>query len=258
MAGTPANASLWANADVYISADLNATNPATAAAAFNASWSLVGLLDGDDGFTETRDVDTKDLFAWGGILVRTSRRNFKLTKTFSVLEDNTVTRSLIWPGSTATQLIVPTPGFVKIAFETREGGKVRRMISKYRAMVEVDGDITDNEVDLTKVTLVATIYPDANGVLFDLLGAPTITSIALTPLTLAISTAKPIDKVLATATYSDATTADVSALAMWSSTDASKATVVGGYVTKVAVGTASISCTYGGITSTAPCVVTVA
>lgn len=257
MSGSTSNASLWADADVYISADLGATIPANAAAAFNGSWSYVGLLDGDDGFTETRDVDAKDLFAWGGILVRTSRRNFKLTKKFSVLEDNLATRSLIWPGSTASQLIVPKPGYVKIAFETREGGKVRRLISKYRAMVDVDGDVVDNETDLTKVPLIATIYPDSNGVLFDVLSAPTIASIALTPLTLAISTAKPIDKVLATATYSDATTADISALATWSTTDAAKATVLGGYVTKVAVGSASISCTYGGITSTAPCVVTV-
>jgi hypothetical protein len=256
MSGTPANASLWTDADVYISANLSAANPASASAAFSGEWSLVGLLDGDDGFTEARDVDTSDLFAWGGILVRTSRRNFKLTKTFSVLEDNPVTRSLIWPGSTSSQLIVPTPGFVKIAFETREGGKVRRMISKYRAMVEVDGDITDNETDLTKVTLVATIYPDAAGVLFDVLGAPTITTLAITPLTLAVTTAKPIDTVTATATHSDATTADVSALAVWSTSDAAVATVHDGYVTKVAAGTANITCAYGGITSTVPVVVT--
>jgi len=255
MSGSTSNASLWADADVYISADLSAPNPANAAAAFSGAWSYVGLLDGDDGFTETRDVDTKDLFAWGGILVRTSRRNFTLKKSFAVLEDNTATRSLIWPGSTASQLIVPKPSFVKIAFETREGGKVRRLISKYRAMVDVDGDIVDNETDLTKVSLVATIYPDANGVLFDVLSAPTITTIALTPLTMALTTGL-IKKVTATATYSDATTADVSALATWSTTDAAKATVTGGYVSWVAAGSASVSCSYGGVTSTAPCVVT--
>jgi len=60
----------------------------------------VGLLDGDQGFEESRSEDVKDHFAWGGILVATTRSKFKLEKKFTVLEDNVQTRALIWPGST--------------------------------------------------------------------------------------------------------------------------------------------------------------
>ncbi|MFI0914306.1 hypothetical protein [Streptomyces abikoensis] len=146
---------------------LTAVSPATITDPFPAEWGLVGLLDGDDGFTESRDEDTDDKYAWGGILVRTSRAHFKLTKSFTALEDNLLTRSLIWPGSTDTQLIVPKPDRIKIAFETREGTKVKRLICAQYAEVSVDGDITENETDLTTYKLVATIYPTSGKVLFN-------------------------------------------------------------------------------------------
>jgi len=259
MSGTPANASVWADADVYI-APIGTALPADTSTPFSGSWSLVGLLDGGDGFEESRDQDVKDHFAWGGILVATSRKNFKLTKKFSVLEDNVTTRSLIWPGSTATSIVVPTPANILIAFETRSGGKVRRLISANYAQVNLDGSIKDGEEDLTKATLVATIFPtSANpGVLFTVQSVPTIASIAITPLTLALSLAGAITKPLvATATYTDSTTGVISAQAVWTSATPAKATVDGRYVTGVATGTSNVSCTYGGVTSTAPCVVTV-
>ena len=166
MAGNPDNAALWAEADVYV-APLGSPLPADADAPFSSAWKLVGLLDGDDGFSESRDEDKNDYFAWGGILVRTARRHFKLTKSFSVLEDNATTRGLIWPGSTDTEIVVPRPGKVMLAFETREGDKVKRVITRRHAEVDVAGDITENESDLTKVSLDASIFPDGDGVLFD-------------------------------------------------------------------------------------------
>jgi len=178
---------------------------------------------------------------------------------FTVLEDNVTTRALIWPGSSAGSIIVPRPADVMIALETRTGGKVHRLITRSRAQVEVDGNITANETDMAAVGLKATIYPDSGGVLWDEQGKPTITSIALTPLTLALTTG--LNKfVQAVATYSDATTGNVSAQALWTSSAPTKATVVpssaGGVVSWVAAGATNVSCSYGGVTSTAPCVVT--
>jgi len=72
VAGDPTNASLWTDADVYVG-PLSATNPATIDDPFGVDWGLVGLLDGDEGFSESRDEDKDDKYAWGGILVRTSR-----------------------------------------------------------------------------------------------------------------------------------------------------------------------------------------
>lgn len=169
MSGDPSNARLWADADVYVSFDLEATNPATIDTPFGVDWDLVGLLDGDDGFTETRDEDTTDLFAWGGVLVRTSRRNFKLTRSFTALERNETVDRLMWPGSTDSTIVAPNGNRVervKIAFETRDGDAVQRLISYYQAEVIVDGDISENETDLASVTFVVTIFPDDDGNLF--------------------------------------------------------------------------------------------
>lgn len=166
MSGNTSNARLWADADVYIAQTLASANPADGTVAFGATWDLVGLLDGEAGFTETRSEEKGDHYAWGGILARTSRRNFKLTKKFTVLEDNDITRKLIWPGSPAGSIVVPKPAKLKLAFQTKDGLTVRRLITKLYAEIDVDGDLTDNESDLTKVPLIATIYPDSTGGLF--------------------------------------------------------------------------------------------
>lgn len=166
MAGNPMNASLWKEADVYVAEDIKTKNPADETEEFGPGWGLVGLLDGEDGFSEERDQDKDDHFAWGGILVKTGRGNFKLTKSFSALEDNAVTRQLIWPGSTPGKIVVPKPKPIKIAFETREDGKVRRLITALYAEVDLDGDLTENESDLTKYELEATIFPSGDGTLF--------------------------------------------------------------------------------------------
>lgn len=175
MSGSPDNARQWADADVYVAFDpgggLDAvTSPATVDDPFGADWDLVGLLNGEDGFTESRDEDTEDHYAWGGVLVRTSRRNFKLTRTFTALEDNAVTFRLRWPGSTSGGDIVAPSGNrierVKVAFETRDGDTVRRLITKHEAEITVDGDVNENESDISSVPFLVTVYPDGDGVLF--------------------------------------------------------------------------------------------
>jgi len=61
---------------------------------------------------------------------------------------------------------VPRPERIKLAFETREGDIVKRLITAQYAEVDVDGDITENETDLTAYPLVATIFPTSGKVLF--------------------------------------------------------------------------------------------
>jgi len=165
MAGDPTKANIWPDADVYVG-PLTATDPIDIDTPFGADWDLVGLLDGEAGFVQAREEEVEDHYAWGGILVRTSRRNFKQTITFTALEDNDVTRDLIWPDSPAGQLVVPRPKRIKIAFELVEGDKVKRLISAFQAEVTVNADITEAEGDLTRYELLATIFPNSNGVLF--------------------------------------------------------------------------------------------
>jgi hypothetical protein len=259
MSGDPTKAGLWADADVYYTTNLAAVTPPDAATPFTSDWHLVGLLDGAAGFeAEGKFGKTGDHFGWGGILIATTRSQWKETKKFSILEDNEWTRALVYPGSAAGAISVPTIPNILIAFETRTGGKVKRVVTANYAQVERDGTIKENEDDLTTVGLIATIFPDSNKKLWTELDKPNIVSIALAPLTLALSLAGAFIKtVVATATYSDATTGDVTASVQWASSVPAKATVANGYVTGLATGVTNVTCSLGGVTSTAPCVVTV-
>lgn len=254
MAGDPLKANLWTDADVYISTNLSAAIPADANTPFGVDWDLVGLLDGDEGFPESRDEDTDDKFAWGGILVRTSRNHFKLTKSFTALEDNDTTYSLLWPGSSATQIKVPRPAKVLVAFETREGEKVRRLITANYAEVSLDGDHGENEADLESMTFAATIYPTGAGVLFNRQTTPILASLSVAPSTLGLVEDE-IGALTATATFDDASTQDVTATASWGSSDPTKATVSAGFVTGIAAGSATVTASYNGQSDT--CAVTV-
>ncbi|MER7813678.1 Ig-like domain-containing protein [Streptomyces sp. NPDC006798] len=256
MAGDPTKANLWTDADVYVSFNLAAALPASVNAPFSADWKLVGLLDGDEGFPESRDEDTDDKYAWGGILVKTSRAHFKLTKSFTALEDNATTRRLVWPGSTDTLVKVPRPEKVLIAFETREGEKKRRLISALYAECVLDGDRGENETDLEAATLTATIFPRSDGVLFQRQATPVLASLSVLPATLSVAVGN-IGALAATATYDDASTADVTADCSWSSTDPAKATTSAGFVTGIAVGSATVTASYGGMSDTCAVTVTV-
>lgn len=165
MSGDPSNANLWADANVYIAFDPDAAViPADADTAFDNTWELVGLLDGDQGFTTSRSEDVTQKYAWGQRLIKTSRRNFIETKTFRAFEYNEATQRLLYPGSDPItsgerELKVPTVERVKIAFETIEDDVVRRMISYYQAEVALNGDLNENEADVTGYPFIATIYP---------------------------------------------------------------------------------------------------
>lgn len=165
MAGDTDNAEYWPDADVW-RAPIGTALPADIDAVFPVGWDLIGLLDGEAGFVESREEDTEDHYAWGGILVRTTRRNFVMSKTFTALEYNDVTRELIYPGSGAGEIVVPRPVPQLVAFETRgtlpDGSETkRRLITANYAEITVDGDRSEVENDITRTPFIAKIFPDA-------------------------------------------------------------------------------------------------
>lgn len=166
MSGNNEKAAIWADADVFV-AELGATIPADLDTPFGPEWRLVGLLDGEDGFGESRSQDRSDHVAWGNRLVRTSSRNFVLTRTFSALEENATTAGLVYPGSDDGHIRIPTRHLFLIAFVTYDGpDRTRRLITPQYAEVDEVGDITENETDLTKYEITVKIYPDKDNVLF--------------------------------------------------------------------------------------------
>lgn len=179
MAGDPTRAALWQNADVYINTTLPATGPTDVTTAWPSGWEAVGLLDGDEGFTESRENESSEFYAWGGILVKKTKSKHKRSIKFVALEDNPVVFALINPGSTRTTAAgvttanVKVPGNVDFAigFEVNDGPKRKRRVVK-RATVEEVGEIKESESALTAYEITVVLYPEADGTLYtDISGA---------------------------------------------------------------------------------------
>lgn len=172
MAGDTDNTSVWSEADVYIGA-LDAPNP-TGNAAFSlvdGDWDLVGLLDGSAGFGEQQSIDSTDHNAWGYGVIATTRRNFKLTRTFTALEDNETVMGLIYDASgvtftdedyTGTLKVRDNALKFKIAFELRDGVKVRRMISANYGQIEEIGEVSESEDGIQSRPITVAIYPNGS------------------------------------------------------------------------------------------------
>lgn len=178
MAGDTDNVAVWSEADVLIGS-LTATNPTDGAAfTLNAppttttEWDFAGILDGAAGFGETQSNDSTDFPGWGVGTVATSRKNLAITRTFTVLEDNPITLGLRYDTSDVT---FSTGGYsgtlagrdlnekFKVAFETRSGDVVKRLISKNHAQIESIGDVSEGEDNVASFAVTVKIYPDADG-----------------------------------------------------------------------------------------------
>ncbi|MGA5869251.1 hypothetical protein [Streptomyces cinereoruber] len=171
MAGDTDNPRLWEGADLYV-APVGTTAPTDIATPLAAAWKAAGLLS-EDGASESRDQDSTDHYAWGGVLIRTTRSKHKRTITVTCLEDNLVVFDLVNPGSTASTTGGVTTRTVKVPknnpkgflLELRDGDvTMRRAIPK--GEVESVGEVTLSDSELTAYELTITIYPSADGTLY--------------------------------------------------------------------------------------------
>ncbi|WWV91845.1 major tail protein [Microbacterium phage phiMiGM15] len=173
MTGNAKNTNQWAGADVYI-APAGTEGPLDLDSAWPAAWKPVGLLDGEEGFTESREDETSERYAWGGLLVRRSKSKHKRTIRFVALEDNATTFGLVNPGSTRSVtggvrrsvVKVPISGVkFAIGFETRDGDRTKRRVVDTAEVDEV-GEIKESETEPSIFDVTTILFPDADGVLY--------------------------------------------------------------------------------------------
>ena len=172
MAVDAKNTAQWQGADVYIAA-VDTEGPNDTTTPWAAGWEAAGLLDGAEGFTEGRDEDTSESYAWGGILYRRTKSKHKRTFKFVALEDNKATFRLVNPGSERTtvdgvrisRVVVPRSDSFAIGFELRDGDKVKRRLVKHAEVSEV-GEIKEGEEDPTVYEITVLIFPEADGTLY--------------------------------------------------------------------------------------------
>lgn len=172
MAGNTDNPRIWVNGDVYVGA-VGSTAPTNVATALAAAWQVLGLLS-EDGLTESREEDSTDHFAWGGILVRTRRSKHKRTFKVAALEDNYTVFGLVNPGSSqppvsggvfTRSIYVPTADPRAFVFHNVDGSNIRRIYIPRGEVTEV-GDIVSSDSEMTMRELTITVYPDSAGLLY--------------------------------------------------------------------------------------------
>jgi hypothetical protein len=181
MSGNTTNAKIWAGADVFVAWEEDAAvAPADVTTAWGTGWNAAGLLDPEEGFTESREEDSNEFYAWGGILVKKTKSRHKRTIKFVALEDNDTTFRLVNPGSlreddglglVTSTVKVPKYEEFQIGFETTDGDEVRRRVVE-RAEIEEIGEIKDSETELTVYEITVVLYPDAESTLYTELSGP--------------------------------------------------------------------------------------
>lgn len=171
--GNTKNTTLWQGADVFIAPE-GTSGPQDVTTEWASAWELVGLLDGEEGFTEERDQDTNEHYAWGGILYRRTTSKHKRTFKFVALEDNDVVFKLVNPGSTRSSSLGLTSSTVKVpvterfavGMELRDGDRTKRRIIGHAEVSEV-GEIKESEEDPTVFEITVMIFPEADGTLYE-------------------------------------------------------------------------------------------
>lgn len=164
---------LWTGADIFY-APVGTAGPTDLTTEWAVAWLPLGLLDGDDGISESRDATTSENYAWGGILYRRTVSKQKRQFVFTALEDNDNVYLLANPGSTSSTLTgvrtriskVPVSGSrFALGFELRDGANIKRRIVPTCEVDSVD-DIKESETDPTVFKITVTVYPAADGTLY--------------------------------------------------------------------------------------------
>lgn len=171
MAGDVDNPRIWLNGDVY-AAGVGATLPTNTTTALNAAFEALGLLS-EDGVTESRSEDVTEHYAWGGILVRTTRAKHKRTIKVIALEDNAIVHHLANPGSlsassggvTHRTVKVPVANPMAFVVEVVDGDITLRKVIPRGEVTEV-GDEVLSESAIAMRELTITVYPDEDGILY--------------------------------------------------------------------------------------------
>ncbi len=169
MALNPDNAKIWKFAHVFLSdATTRPDLPANVSAEFDEEdWPEAGILSGDDGFGEDRsNAETKHT-GWGIGLIKIGSKDYELSRKMVFLEDNEVTRGVVYPGSSATKIAMPRPVYRWLAFETDSDlGDRERLITTRPARLWVPTN-NRNEADLTKWEVQINLFSDGTGNVFD-------------------------------------------------------------------------------------------
>ena len=169
--GTTTNPRIWVDSTVAVG-PVGTTAPTNIATGLDSDFVDLGFLT-EDGLTESREQDSKDHYATGGVLIRTTRSKHKRTFKFTCLEDTAVTFGLVNPGSdqstttgvTTRTVRTPEPNPQAFVLQQADGEYGRRIHVARGEVVEV-GEIKAGDEDMVMLELTVNVYPASDGTLY--------------------------------------------------------------------------------------------
>ncbi|WP_433592317.1 hypothetical protein [Nocardia sp. CA-145437] len=157
---------IFADAAIFVGKTLTPHMPATIADEFDDTWDNLGILNGDDGVKNAREWDVTEHMGWGIGLYRKGYKNYKESRVFTCLESNNTTRRIAHPGSSATNIVVPRPGYFVLAFEfINDLGVPERLFPARPSQCWIP-NLDRNESDPTGHEVTADIFATGSGLLY--------------------------------------------------------------------------------------------
>lgn len=167
----PDKAEVWIALKSDVS-DISTMIPTTPTADLDAlGWMHVGLIDEANGVPVTPAVEVKPYDAFGYPQYRVKLRKGTLKTGFTMLEDNDVTRQIVFPGSAGNRLGIPKDTQIYVLYRFEDEGATRVWVSLRPAPVEISS--TAGIVDGEEFTVECVVHhtATADGDVFETVGS---------------------------------------------------------------------------------------
>lgn len=176
MARNVDNIRVFHDGDVYVTAAgaEPPTAPTTATETPAVGYNLVGWI-GEDGVTESREIDSDQKRAWqNSAVVRTVRTSDTRRFQFTALETNLITMGLLRPGATSATASGTTTTNVKAytaqdkrswIFDFKDGDIVYRVLIPNGEVVD-RGDVQRQAGEIVAYDMTVEAYPTSDGTLY--------------------------------------------------------------------------------------------
>jgi hypothetical protein len=165
---------IWDEAEVYVieKSDLVGSIaskiPATVNSTIDAAWEFVGLLDASAGIPISPEIEINHYDGFGHSRYRSKARKGAVTSGFTALEDNSVTRKFVLPGSAPGKIGAPKGAYFYVMYVLRDEDIITDIwVSTRPALFELSGH--SGKVEGEQETYEITVHHanDENGDVFD-------------------------------------------------------------------------------------------
>ncbi|MHA4848768.1 hypothetical protein L1080_004370 [Rhodococcus sp. MSC1_016] len=165
---------IWDGAETYViprsavvGGDISAYIPANVDEELDPLWEFVGLLDASAGIPVNPEIEITHYDGFGHPRYRSKARKGAISTGFTALEDNSVTRKFVLPGSSPNKIGAPKGVYFYVAYVLRDEDIVTDIrITLRPALFELTGHSGAVEGEQESYEIACHHANDANGDVF--------------------------------------------------------------------------------------------